>query len=135
MANGIEIYEYNGAGYKPLVYSHDWMVALLNYEDIMGLDKALDIERHAQTDEVFILLRGRAAFYLVMEGQPLQVVELQPGLVYKVKKGTWHNLLATKEAVFAIVENRDTDIFDTEIRPLAGEEWQGLLGQVPGWLK
>jgi len=135
LANGIEIYEYNGAGYKPLVYSHDWMVALLNYEDIMGLDKALDIERHAQTDEVFILLRGRAAFYLVMEGQPLQVVELQPGLVYKVKKGTWHNLLATKEAVFAIVENRDTDIFDTEIRPLAGEEWQGLLGQVPGWLK
>jgi len=60
---------------------------------------------------------------------------LQPGLVYKVKKGTWHNLLAPKEAVFAIVENRDTDVFDVEIRPLAGEERQGLLGQAPGWLK
>jgi mannose-6-phosphate isomerase-like protein (cupin superfamily) len=135
MANGIEIYEYHRAGYKPLVYSHDWMVALLNYEDIMGLDKALDIERHVQTDEVFILLRGRAAFYLAAEGQPLQVVELKPGLVYNVIKGTWHNLLATKEAVFAIVENRDTDVFDTEIRPLAGEERQRLLVQAPRWLK
>ena len=73
MANGIEIYKYSGAGYKPLIYSHDWMVALLNYEDIMGLDKAVDIERHVQTDEVFILLKGRATFYLVAEGQPMQV--------------------------------------------------------------
>ena len=134
MVDGIEIYEYHGAGYKPLAYSQDWMVALLNYEDIMGLDKALDIERHVQSDEVFILLEGRAAFYLVAEGQPLQVTELKPGLVYNVIKGTWHNLLATKDAVFAIVENRDTDVFDTETRPLTGAERQALLGQVPGWL-
>ena len=135
MANGIEIYKYSGAGYKPLIYSHDWMVALLNYEDIMGLDKAVDIERHVQTDEVFILLKGRATFYLVAEGQPLQVVELKPGLVYNVIKGTWHNLLATQDAAFTIVENRDTDKFDTEIRPLTDEERQCMLGQIPAWLK
>ena len=135
MVNGIEIYEYHGAGYKPLVYSHDWMVALLNYEDLMGLEKAHEIERHVKTDEVFILLKGRAAFYLVAGDQLLQVIELKPGQVYNVIKGTWHNLLATKEAVFAIVENRDTDVFDTEIRPLTGEERQRLLGQAPGWLK
>jgi mannose-6-phosphate isomerase-like protein (cupin superfamily) len=81
------------------------------------------------------LLKGQAAFYLVAADQHLQVVELKPGQVYNVIKGTWHNLLATKDAAFAIIENRDTDVFDTEIRPLTGEERQCMLGQVPGWLK
>lgn len=132
MVDGIEIYEYHGAGYKPLVYSNDWMVAFLNYEDSMSLEIACDIERHVKTDEVFLLLQGRAALYLVAADQPLRVIEMQPGLVYNVTRGTWHNLLATKEAVFAIVENRDTDKFDTEIRPLNIEERQRLLEQFPG---
>lgn len=132
MVDGIEIYEYHGAGYKPLVYSNNWMVALLNYEDSMSLENACDIERHVKTDEVFLLLQGRAALYLVAADQPLRVIEMQPGLVYNMTRGTWHNLLATKEAVFAIVENRDTDKFDTEIRPLNIEERQRLLEQFPG---
>jgi mannose-6-phosphate isomerase-like protein (cupin superfamily) len=133
LIKGLEIYEYTGTGYKPLVYCQGWMVALLNYEDIMRPDRATKIERHMKTDEVFILLEGQAAFYLETEGQPPRVVELKPGLVYNVTKGTWHNLLATREAALAIVENRDTDKFDTEIRPLTEEERQGMLGQLPDW--
>jgi hypothetical protein len=133
LVNGIEIHEYTGAGYKPLVYGQGWMVALLNYEDIMRPDRATEIERHVKTDEVFILLEGRAAFYLETEGQPVRVVELKPGLVYNVTKGTWHNLLATQDATLAIVENRDTDKYDTEIRPLTGKEREHLLGQLPDW--
>ena len=135
MAEGLEVFTHEAAGYQPLVYSRDWMVALLNYEDIMALENAVDIERHVQTDEVFILLHGQAAFYLVAGGGPLQVVDLQPGLVYKVTPGTWHNLLATREAAFAIVEKRDTDKFDTQVRPLSADERQSLLAQLPGWLK
>jgi mannose-6-phosphate isomerase-like protein (cupin superfamily) len=135
LVNGIEIHEYTEAGYKPLVYCQGWMVAVLNFEDIMRPDRATEIERHVKTDEVFILLEGRAAFYLESESQPLRVIELKPGLVYNVTKGTWHNLLATRDAALAIVENRDTDKFDTEIRPLTDEERQCLLGQLPGWLK
>jgi mannose-6-phosphate isomerase-like protein (cupin superfamily) len=135
LVNGIEVHEYTGAGYKPLVYGQGWMVALLNYEDIMRPDRATEIERHVKTDEVFILLEGRAVFYLESEGQPLRVVELKPGLVYNVTQGTWHNLLATRDATLAIVENRDTDKFDTEIRPLTDEERQRMFGQLPEWLK
>jgi mannose-6-phosphate isomerase-like protein (cupin superfamily) len=135
LAQGIEVYEYSGPGYKPLVYSQDWMVARLNFEAIMELDKAVEIEMHKETDEVFILLKGKAAFYLVAGEQPLQVVELKPGLVYNVPKGTWHNLLATREAEFVIVENRDTDKYDTEIRSLADKERKRMLEQLPGWVK
>lgn len=135
MIEGLEIYEHNIAGYQPLVYSRDWMVALLNHEDIMRLEKALEIERHAQTDEVFILLNGQAALYLVAGDQPLQVVEMKPGSIYNMLKGTWHNLLATEEAKFAIIENRDTDKFDTEIRKLTKIELKQMHGQMPKWVK
>ena len=135
MSPGIEVYEHLLTGYKPLVYSHDWMVALLNFEEIMLAQKAIEIERHKLTDEVFILMKGRAAFYLVIEDQPLEVIELDPGKIYNVTKGTWHNLLATPEAVFCIVENRDTDITDTHIRALTAAERQQMFTQLPAWLK
>ncbi len=132
---GLQVFVHEGAGYRPLVYSQDWMVALLNYEDIMEPEKATEIERHLQTDEVFILLRGRAAFYLVVDDGPLQVFEMQPGVVYNVTRGTWHNLLTTQEAALAIVEKRDTDLTDTQTRLLSADERQTMLKQLPGWLR
>ncbi len=134
MTGGLEVFVHEGPGYRPLVYGEDWMVALLNYEDIMEPQKAHEIERHIQTDEVFILLRGQAAFYLVVDDAPLQVVEMQPGVIYNVVRGTWHNLLATQEAAFAIVERRDTDLTDTQVRPLDAQERQALLEQMPVWV-
>lgn len=135
MVQGLEIFEYHQAGYMPLVYSHDWMVALLNYEPSMGVENAIEIERHVKTDEVFILLHGKAALYLVAGDQLLRVMEMKPGLIYNVKKGTWHNLLATKDVVLAIVENRDTDKYDTELRPLIVDEKQEILRQLPDWVE
>lgn len=135
MAYGLDVHEFSKPGYQPLVYSHDWMVALLNFENIMRLEKALEIERHVKTDEVFILLQGKAAFYLVEGDHPFEVVELKPGLIYNVRAGTWHNLLATEQARFAIIENRDTDKSDTEIRPMTESERRQMLGQLPVWAK
>ncbi len=135
LIEGLEVYEHNTAGYQPRVYSRDWMVALLNHEDIMRLENALEIERHAQTDEVFILLNGQAALYLVAGDRPLQVVEMKPGSIFNVLKGTWHNLLATEEAKFAIIENRDTDKYDTEIRKLTEMELEVMHRQLPDWIK
>lgn len=132
---GVEIHTHVEVGYQPLVYSHDWMVALLNFEESMQPGKAVDIERHAQTDEVFILLKGQAALYVVTGDEPLAVVEMQQGLVYNVTKATWHNLLATRDAQFAIIENRDTDKFDTQVRPMTDGERERLKVQLPVWVQ
>jgi len=135
MTDGLEMFEYSAQGYLPLVYSAGWMVALLNYEPGMDFKNASEIERHKQTDEVFILLKGKAVFCLATDGHSLEVIELLPGRIYNVLKGTWHTLLATKDAAFAIVENRDTDKFDTEIRPMKTGERQDMLRQLPEWIK
>jgi mannose-6-phosphate isomerase-like protein (cupin superfamily) len=132
MGELVEVHRWDGEGYRPLVFSDGWMAALLNWEPIMGLKKATDIERHKETDEVFVLMKGHAALYVV-EAEGLRVIELDPGLIYNVTKGTWHNLLATHDSTFLIVENRGTHLHDTETRKLNPSELESLENQAPAW--
>ena len=44
MTDGLETYEHHEQGYMPLVYGNSWMVALLNHEPIMDVEKAVEIE-------------------------------------------------------------------------------------------
>jgi mannose-6-phosphate isomerase-like protein (cupin superfamily) len=130
---GVDICTWEEAGYKPLIFSHDWQVALLNWEPIFDLDNAREIERHKETDEVFVLWRGRGLLFIAAS-LGLKVEDMTPGVIYNVRKGTWHNLLATHDASFIIVENRDTHIHDTEIRVLTEVERQQLKANLPDWL-
>jgi mannose-6-phosphate isomerase-like protein (cupin superfamily) len=134
MAEGVEVYQWTEQGYRPLVFSDGWMVALLNWEPIMDLEKATEIERHKETDEVFILLRGRAAMYVTTTAEGMQVFDMQPGLIYNVRKSTWHNLIATHDVAFLIVENRDTHLRDVETRDLSPSEMDALEKNLPSYL-
>ena len=130
MVEGVEVYRWTERGYRPLVFSDGWMVALLNWEPIMDFEKATEIERHKETDEVFILLKGQAAMYVdTKEG--IQVFGMQPGVIYNVTKATWHNLVATRDVAFLIVENRDTHLSDTETRKLSLLETEALKSKLP----
>ena len=62
---GLEIYSWDQMGYRPLVFSHDWQVALLNWEPIFDLEKAGQVERHIHTDEVFVLMKDKAVLFCI----------------------------------------------------------------------
>ena len=130
----IEIYDYTGPGYAPLLLRESWQVALLNWEPLFDLDQAGEIERHNHSDEVFVLWRGRALIFTT-DGERLHAVEMQPGVVYNVIAGAWHNLLASKDASWIIVENRDTHLGDTELRQMTPAEWSQLRSSLPNWVK
>lgn len=130
----LEVHHYNGIGYQPLVFSDGWQVALLNWEPLFDLANAGEIERHNQTDEVFVLWRGRAVIF-VSDGERLQAEEMQPGVIYNVPRGVWHNLLAKRDASWIIVENRDTHLGDTELRQMNPVEWAQLRALLPAWLE
>lgn len=132
LQDAIQIHTWAGEGYQPLVFSADWMVALLNWEPLFDAANLREIERHAQTDEVFVLLRGRAALF-VLTDRGLELVEMVPGALYNVTRGTWHNLVSTRDAAWVIVEGRDTHLHDTEIRPLSPAELAQLRSLLPEW--
>lgn len=133
MPDALEIYDWKEEGYQPLVFSQGWQVALLNWEPLFDRANLTEIERHNHSDEVFVLLRGKAVLFTRADNGDLRAVEMVPGTVYNVPRGIWHNLVATRDVTFIIVENCNTHLHDTEIRPIATEELDALDIQLPPW--
>ncbi len=129
----LETYEWKGVGYEPLVFTESWQAALLNWEPLFTRHNLDEIERHNHSDEVFVLLRGQAVIFTRTDDGPLRAEEMKRGLIYNVPAGVWHNLVATRDVAFLIVENRDTHLQDTEIRPIKAEELAALDAQLPAW--
>jgi mannose-6-phosphate isomerase-like protein (cupin superfamily) len=131
---GLQIHEWDQQGYRPLVFHHDWMVALLNWEPAFEPTRLGEVERHVHTDEVFVLTRGRALLFTEDE-EGLQIADMRPGVIYNVLQGVWHGLLATRDACWVIVESRDTHLHDVEFRQLSADEREHILGQLPAWAR
>jgi len=82
------------------------------------------MERHMETDEVFVLLCGRGE--LILGGNQAQITEIypqamEPAKIYNVKRSTWHNILLSRDASVLIVENRDTREDNSQYLPLQAE--------------
>ena len=83
----LEVLSWAETGYRPLVFSADWQVALLNWEPIFDLANVGEIERHNQTDEVFVLVRGRAALFVVTPDGPAGGGDASGGRVQRAGRG------------------------------------------------
>ena len=113
----LEISEYSGDGYKSLIDFGEWRVAILRYLDDIQPDRIDSMERHIETDEVFVLLHGRGV--LILGGNGLQVDGIHPqvmesGKLYNIKRHAWHTVLLSRDASVLLVENRDTGRHNSE---------------------
>jgi hypothetical protein len=129
---GLQIKDWEQEGYAPLIFSGDWQVAVLNWEPGAETEAVYRVERHIQTDEVFVLWHGSAAL-VIADGDGLTVVDAVPGKIYNVLQGAWHTVIGTRDSSWIIVENKDTHLGDTEYRPLSQEELRTFHGNLPGW--
>jgi mannose-6-phosphate isomerase-like protein (cupin superfamily) len=113
----IEIKKFKGEGYRPLITHAGWRVAVLNYLDELHPTNIADMERHLQTDEVFVLIKGRGVLLLGGNGarvEGLTDIEMEIGTVYNVRMNTWHSILLSQDASVLIVENCDTGEINSE---------------------
>ncbi len=112
MHDGIlDIGEHNGEGYKPLVDFGAWRVAILRFEEGLQPGQQSSMERHMETDEVFVLTHGEGAIILGGKGgKPVELAcqRMESGKVYNIRKSTWHTVSLSRDASVLIVENQDT---------------------------
>jgi hypothetical protein len=99
-----------------------WRVAVLRYLDDIQPDRIDSMERHMETDEVFVLLHGRGV--LLMGGKGTEVDRVEPqamerGKLYNVRRAAWHTILLSRDAKILLVENRDTERHNSEYVPLS----------------
>lgn len=107
----LEVRECVDAGYRPLIDFGAWRVAILNFAEELQPENLTRMQRHNETDEVFVLLQGRCILFLGHGDETVtQVVaeDMQPCRIYNVKKAAWHTHTLSKDAMVLIVENRDT---------------------------
>ena len=113
----LEIRQYSGQGYQPLIDYGTWRVAILRWDEWSLPEKVDSMERHTQTDEVFVLLEGQATLILGGKGGNVEGVTpqwMEKGKLYNVKQNAWHSILLSRDAAVLIVENRDTGVDNTE---------------------
>ena len=108
---GLDILEYDGFGYKRLVNNGKWTFAGLNWAPHFDEKNMEYLERHNLTDEVFVLVHGKATLLI---GDKCERVEMQPLKYYNVRAGIWHNIIVSKDARVLIAESSNTSRENTD---------------------
>ena len=110
---GVDIVDHKAPGYKPLIWSDgNWMAALMNGTRTSWSMPA-QIEQHPRTDELFVLVAGRAVMVVAGNARKpgkIQQVAMRRHVFYNVKAGTWHITPMTKNAKMVIIERKGTNI-------------------------
>ena len=107
----LEIREFTGPGYQPVIDFETWRVAILNYLDEIDPERITFMERHNETDEVFVLVKGQGILFLgegEMGVEKIHPQVMQSGKIYNVKKSVWHTVVLSRDGSVLIVENRNT---------------------------
>ena len=126
----LEIRNHTDQGYRPVIDFSTWRVAVLNYGEDLKPTNIASMQRHDETDEVFVLLKGRCLLYI---GDGLESVteifaeNMHPHQVYNVKKGVWHNHTLSEDAMVLIVENRNTTYDNSPFCPLQPQQRRMII--------
>ena len=126
----LEISQYSDEGYKPLIDYGEWRVAILRYIDELIPDNIGKMQRHDETDEVFILLEGRCILFIGEGDEKITQIhaqDMEPLKLYNVKTSCWHTHTLSKDATVLIVENRDTGNHNSPEIDLSPEQTAHLV--------
>ena len=125
----IEQYGHSGPGYKPVLIREGWQIGHLNFAPELRAEAIDRVERHRQTDEVFILFQGGASLIEAREtsaGLEWEVVRMRPGVTYNVPAALWHTISMLPGDLVLIVEKDGTHLNDVEYRSLTKPERNSL---------
>ena len=118
------------SGYHPLVDYESWRVAVLKYCSDVQLENLTNMQKHMQSDEVFVLLSGACTLYAAGEGESpaaIRKIPLEPCKLYNVKRGHWHTHALSCDGAVLIVENRDTCDDNSPIHQLSEQQRKELI--------
>jgi len=123
--------------YLPLVEYGRWRVAAICTSEHNSAGAIGQMERHNETDEVFVLMRGKSVLF-VATGQcergigKIINVEMEPLRVYNVKRGVWHVCALGPDAVVLVVENSGTGTSNSDYAQLMTDQRKLVMDACAG---
>ena len=126
----LEIKEYKEAGYKPVIDYGEWRVAVLNYCDELLPENIDKMQKHNQTDEVFVLLSGSCCLFMAEGAEEIKDIyaqKMEPFKIYNIKRSVWHTHTLSEDAMVLIIENRDTSLENSPEKKLTAQQQQKIV--------
>lgn len=112
VARVVAVGQHTEPGYRAVLDSDtDWIVAVINGgAPAVSFTPDKRLAFHPDSDEVFILTKGRNALLIAPPGdrpEPVTVVPMELNAAYNVKRGTWHGSCMRADATMIVAEGRD----------------------------
>jgi ureidoglycolate hydrolase len=108
--------------YQPVLDFHGWKVAMLRHFDVVAPETFYRVERHWNTNEVFILTAGQADLIILagdnQPGEPFYVFPMELNVAYNIQQSVWHHVVMSLDAHIIIFERNETSIQTTDYAEL-----------------
>ena len=110
----IECAEAKEPGFSVSFSTDKWETAFIRFSSDFAFGKVTELKRHMESDEVFVLIKGKAVLLIGDTPEEITKTILECGKAYNVKKRTWHYIAVSEDAVVFVTENSDTNKSNTE---------------------
>jgi ureidoglycolate hydrolase len=110
--------------YRPVLDFHGWRVAMLRYFDAVAPETFHRVERHRETNEVFILTAGQADLIVFAgDAQPTtpHVFPMELHIAYNIRQAVWHHVAMSPDAHIVLFERTDTTLENSDYAELPPE--------------
>ena len=104
-------YTFEGEGMTRVFENEKWMVGIKNWKPMNDIANINCLERHNETDELFILLNWKCTLLFANEtedGLKIEAVPMEPLKVYNIPRSLWHNTVTQRDTKLALIEDSST---------------------------
>lgn len=118
-------HRYDGEGIECGYRNDKWVVGLKNWTPGNDLAGLRHLEIHHQSDEQFILIRGKAALITATPGEDgpdMELTRLEPVVLYTVPRENWFFTILQRDTRMMIVQDADCTADNSEYRDLNAKE-------------
>jgi hypothetical protein len=122
---GIYSKQHDGEGLARVYENTAWMVGLKNYKPANDAGLFTEIERHRESDELFLLLAGSCVLLSGFEEKGslrFEAQAMKTGTLYVIPSSLWHTTITKPGARLALVEDPGTGAANSDARVLSAEE-------------
>ena len=117
--------QYNGEGVGGEMAANDYLCSFLNFLPRLIPEKVVSMQKHTETDETFVLLKGKAVLFLADgKDKPERItsIKLEKEKTYTVPLGVWHAPVMSKDGKILLIENNHTTDDNSPRMPLTEEQ-------------
>jgi ureidoglycolate hydrolase len=130
---GIDSFEFTGEGMSRVYENSKWTVGIKNYKPANDIANINCIERHNQTDELFVLLCGNCVLvYATQENGKFifKALKMEFNKVYSIPQSLWHNTITQPDTKMILIEDSSTGMSNSDVMNLTNDLVEDLKAAV-----